>query len=114
MLVPAAAEDVAEQPLSAARCVRSEPVAHVHGQDKRHRRLWARQRGQCPPQPSGTDTVQRVVQGTVAAPVFGQKRQVHRRPGRAVGAQQRVRELKQFIAACVQARVDLTLGGPFR
>ena len=80
----------------------------------RHRRLWARQRGQCPPQPSGTDTVQRVVQGTVAAPVFGQQRQVHRRPGRAVGAQQRVRELKQFIAACVQARVDLTPGGPFR
>jgi hypothetical protein len=79
VLVPAAAVGVAEQPLRAARRVRPQPVAHVHGQDEPAvRRLGLRQRRQGLPEPPGVDpaTVESVVQRAVPAAVFGQRRSV--------------------------------------
>lgn len=106
----AAAVDVAEQAILAARGVRPQPVGHVDREDELPvGGLGLRQHRKGPPQPGHVDAaaVQCVVPRAVAAAVLGQQRQVHRRRDRPVLAQHRVAQLGQGVTAPGQARVEV-------
>ncbi len=105
-----ASVDVAEQPVGAARGVRTQPVGHVDREDEPVvGGLGLRQHRQRTAQPGRVDTaaVQGVIEGAVTAAVFGQQRQIDRRGHRPVLAEQRVRDLEQGVTAPGQARVQV-------
>jgi hypothetical protein len=108
---PAAAVDMAEEPLGAGFGVRAQPsrgIDRQHDATAEHHRH--RQRRQPLAQPVRVDrsAVQRVVQSAVAAAMLRNQAQPDQGPHRPLRAQQRVGQLKQLVGSSTQAPVELT------
>ena len=99
-LAPAAAMDVAEQPLRAGRGVRDAATGrHRRPARSARRRPAAAAARQRPAQPPDLDppVVEPVIHRAVPAAVLGHQRQIHQRAHRAISAQHRIGQLEQRI-----------------